>query len=84
MSSKIAKALADFNQSLLLAEVERALIDDQDPIDLVRELQTGMNLIGERFTTGKYFLCFFGSIVSFQSLDRVSGPKIVGGRFSIF
>ena len=56
MSSKITNALADFNQSLLLAEVERALNDDQDPMDLVRELQTGMNLIGERFTTGKYFL----------------------------
>lgn len=79
MSSKIAKALADFNQSLLLAEVERALIDDQDPIDLVRELQTGMNLIGERFTTGKYFLSelIMSSRFFTQAMELLE-PKLVG------
>jgi len=56
MSGKIAQALADFNQSRLMTEVERALNEGQDPMGLVRELQAGMNLIGERFKTGKYFL----------------------------
>ncbi len=56
MSRKIAQALADFNQSQLMTEVEQALNEGQDPMGLVRELQAGMNLIGERFKTGNYFL----------------------------
>ncbi len=34
--------------------------------------------------TGKDIHCFFGSLVAFQSLNRVYGSNIVGGRFSTF
>lgn len=79
MSTKIAQALADFNQSLLMTEVERSLNEGQDPMILVRELQAGMNLIGERFKTGKYFLSeLIMSSQFFSKAMEMLEPKLVG------
>ena len=56
MSKTLAEALVDFDQDFVLGEVNRQLNGGEEPIQIVRELQKGMNLIGERFNTGQYFL----------------------------
>lgn len=56
MTQTISQALADFDEDSVMKAVKRHLDSGGDPILLVHELQAGMNLVGERFNTGRYFL----------------------------
>ena len=56
MEKSLAQALVDFDQDFVLGEIRRRLGDGEEPMGLIRELQRGMGLIGERFEGGKYFL----------------------------
>lgn len=56
MSNSIPQALAEFNEEVVLGLVKQHLDAGDSPTDLVTELQTGMSLVGERFSDGRYFL----------------------------
>lgn len=56
MNKSIPQALVEFDREVVLNLVKQGLDEGQSPIALVAELQKGMNLIGERFNTGRYFL----------------------------
>ncbi|MBW2062763.1 MAG: cobalamin-dependent protein [Deltaproteobacteria bacterium] len=56
MGKSIAQALVDFDEDFVLGEVTNRLNNGEEPIQLIRELQDGMGLIGERFESGDYFL----------------------------
>jgi methanogenic corrinoid protein MtbC1 len=56
MSETIAEALAKFDEDLVMGAVKDRLEQDEDPMALVKELQDGMLLVGERFSSGTYFL----------------------------
>ena len=57
MSAKsLAQALADFEEDAVLGLVEKRLAAKDDPLALLRELQEGMRLVGERFGSGEYYL----------------------------
>jgi methanogenic corrinoid protein MtbC1 len=56
MSKTISQALAEFNEEFVMDAVKHGLKSGQDPITLVNELQQGMNLVGQRFDKGRYFL----------------------------
>jgi 5-methyltetrahydrofolate--homocysteine methyltransferase len=56
MGKTLAEALVDFDQDFVLEEIKKRLDEGEEPIQIVRELQRGMGLIGERFNSGEFFL----------------------------
>lgn len=56
MPNKIANALAKFDKNFVLEQVAALLDQDGDPMELVRELQAGMAMVGQKFETGEYYL----------------------------
>jgi 5-methyltetrahydrofolate--homocysteine methyltransferase len=79
MSKTIAEALAEFDQEFVMAEIAKRLDGGEDPMQLVRELQGGMSLIGERFNSGEYFLSelLMSSDLFTRAMD-VLEPKLAG------
>ena len=79
MPKTLPEALVDFDQDFVLGEVHRRLDGGEEPIALVRELQEGMNLIGERFNTGQYFLSelLMSSDLFTKAMDIIE-PKLTG------
>jgi methanogenic corrinoid protein MtbC1 len=56
MATDLAAALADFQRDLVLETVTSRLEDGEDPIQLIKELQAGMEEVGDRFNRAQYFL----------------------------
>jgi methanogenic corrinoid protein MtbC1 len=56
MKVNLAQALVEFKKDVVLGAVVRRLDDGDKPVQLIRELQDGMGLIGQKFETGDYFL----------------------------
>jgi len=56
LGKDLVEALADFNEDSVMEEVKNRLDSDEDPMGIVHDLQKGMELVGERYTKGTYFL----------------------------
>jgi methanogenic corrinoid protein MtbC1 len=56
MSTDLSAALADFKRDIVLENVNSRLEDGENPIQIIKELQTGMQEVGERFNKAVYFL----------------------------
>jgi methanogenic corrinoid protein MtbC1 len=56
MKVDLAQALVEFNKDVVLETVVRRLHEGEKPVQLIRELQDGMELIGQKFEGGDYFL----------------------------
>ena len=56
MKVDLAQALVEFKKDVVLEAVVRRLQDGDEPVQLIRELQDGMELIGQKFEGGDYFL----------------------------
>jgi len=56
MNKTISQALAEFDEGFVMQAVKDRLDSGKDPILLVKDLQAGMRLVGERFDKGRYFL----------------------------
>ncbi len=56
MGKTLAEALVDFDQDFVLEDVKKRLDGGEEPVQIIRELQRGMGLIGERFNSGEFFL----------------------------
>jgi dimethylamine corrinoid protein len=54
--STISEYLGDLNESATIEGVEAALASGQDPVVVLHALQAGMNVVGQRFESGEYFL----------------------------
>lgn len=52
----LALALGDLDEIAVKALVEEALAAERDPLDIVQELQDGMEIVGKRFEADEYFL----------------------------
>lgn len=79
MSKDLIEALAKFNEDSVMKEVKERLDDGKDPMDLVRDLQEGMNLVGERFSSGDYFLSeLIMSADLFTRTIAIIEPKLEG------
>ncbi|UCH00880.1 MAG: B12-binding domain-containing protein, partial [Deltaproteobacteria bacterium] len=66
MAGKLAKLLSDLKEPEALAFVDQALGKGVDPMDLLGETKEGMNIVGKRFASQKYFipdLVFSGEIL---------------------
>ncbi|MBW1789132.1 MAG: cobalamin-dependent protein [Deltaproteobacteria bacterium] len=79
MSNIISDALVKFDRDVFLEAVKKALNDGTDPMVLVRDLQEGMRLVGERFKTGNYFLSeLMMSADLFSQAMKLIEPKLEG------
>lgn len=76
MAKTIAEALSDFEEDYLMEELNKRLEEDGDPLELVRELQQGMEKTGERFDAGEYFL----SDLMMSSLLFTKGMELLEPR----
>lgn len=66
MSGELAKLLSDLKEPEALGYVEKALAEEVDPMDLLGQAKEGMNIVGQRFARGDYFipdLIFSGEIL---------------------
>lgn len=56
MNEKITNALADLDEETVMALVQEGISAGIDPSALLTACQEGMNLVGERYQAGDYFL----------------------------
>jgi 5-methyltetrahydrofolate--homocysteine methyltransferase len=75
----IAEALANFDADFVLEALESRLDQDEDPMQLVKELQEGMFLVGEKFSSGGYFLAeLLMSSNLFSQAMKLLEPRLQG------
>jgi 5-methyltetrahydrofolate--homocysteine methyltransferase len=80
MAGKLAKLLSDLKEPEALAYVDEALGKGTAPEALLAEAQEGMNIVGERFSKGEYFipdLVFSGEILK-EVVQKIE-PKLKAG-----
>ncbi|MBU2551232.1 MAG: cobalamin-dependent protein [Proteobacteria bacterium] len=56
MSRNLSEALAAFEEDQVMGEVDKRLEDGVPPIEIVRELQAGMAIVGSKFESGEFYL----------------------------
>jgi methanogenic corrinoid protein MtbC1 len=81
MAGKLAKLLSDLKEPGALEFVEKALAKGSDPMDLLREAKEGMNIVGQRFASEKYFipeLVYSGEIL--KSIVQMLEPYLKKGE----
>ena len=80
MAGKLAQLLSDLKEPEALAYVDEALGKGTAAEDLLAEAQEGMNIVGERFGKGEYFipdLVFSGEIL--KGIVQKNEPKLKAG-----
>jgi 5-methyltetrahydrofolate--homocysteine methyltransferase len=80
MAGKLAKLLSDLQEPEALAYVDEALGKGTAAESLLAETQEGMNIVGERFSKGEYFipdLVFSGEIL--KGIVQKLEPKLKAG-----
>ena len=79
MGKTLPQALASFDEDFVMAEVKNRLAVNESPLLLVNELQQGMSLVGERFSSGEYFLSeLLMSADLFSRVMELLEPKLQG------
>ncbi len=81
MAGKLAKLLSDLKEPEALAFVDQALGKGVDPMDLLGEAKEGMNIVGQRFASEKYFipdLVFSGEIL--KGIVQMLEPHLKKGE----
>ena len=81
MSGKLVKLLSDLKEQEALEYVEKALGKGTDPMALLEETKEGMNIVGEKFSSGEYFipdLVFSGEIL--KGIVKILEPHLKKGE----
>jgi 5-methyltetrahydrofolate--homocysteine methyltransferase len=56
MSKELVNAMADMREQEALALVEQMLADGRDPMEILADTREAMDIVGQRFEQGQYFL----------------------------
>ena len=81
MSKELVKFLSDLQEQEALEIVGKALEKEVDPVDLLGETKEAMNIVGQRFATGEYFipdLIFSGEIL--KQIVQMLEPHLKKGK----
>ncbi len=81
MSKELVKFLSDLQEQEALEFVGKALEEGVDPVDLLGETKEAMNIVGQRFATGEYFipdLIFSGEIL--KQIAQMLEPHLKKGK----
>ncbi len=77
MKEDLARALVEFKKDIVMGEIMKRLGDGEASIQLIRELQEGMGLIGQKFESGDYFLSeLLMSADLFSKAMEILEPKL--------
>lgn len=79
MEANIVEALADFQSDIVMGAVKKHLSEGKDPLALLVELQKGMKLVGDRFSSGDYYLAelMMSADLFTQAMAEIE-PKLEG------
>ena len=81
MSGELVKLLSDLKEAEAIKLVEKALEGGVDPMDLLGEAKEGMNIVGQKFSKGEYFipdLVFSGEIL--KRIVKILEPHLRKGE----
>jgi methanogenic corrinoid protein MtbC1 len=81
MSKELVKFLSDLQEQEALEFVGKALEKGVNPVDLLGETKEAMNIVGQRFATGEYFipdLIFSGEIL--KQIVQILEPHLKKGK----
>jgi methanogenic corrinoid protein MtbC1 len=79
MPTELSEALVNFKFDVVLGTVNERLATGGDPLLLLQELQEGMKLVGDRFSTGDFFLSeLMMSADLFTQAMAIIMPKLEG------
>jgi len=81
MSGELVKFLSDLKEQEALEYVEKALGQGIDPMALLEETKEGMTLVGEKFSSGDYFipdLVYSGEIL--KGIVKMLEPHLKKGE----
>lgn len=75
---KLADALVALDKDAAMAATDEALAAGQDPLVLVDDARNGLEIVGQKFDSGEFFLMeLMRAAQVFQSVADVLNPKIV-------
>ena len=80
MAEELFNLLADLKEKESLNNVKDRLKAGEDPLAILKEAQRGMEIVGERFASGEYFipdLIYSGEIL--KQISVMVKPHISGG-----
>jgi trimethylamine corrinoid protein len=81
MAGKLVKLLSDLEEAEAIAYVEKALEKGTDPNELLNEAKDGMSIVGQRFSSGEYYipdLVYSGGIL--KGVVKLLEPKLKGAK----
>jgi methanogenic corrinoid protein MtbC1 len=79
MNRKIVDALVTFDEKAVMEVVHAGLDNGEDPMGILRDLQEGMRIVGEKFSKGDYFLSeLIMSADLFSRAMKIIEPRLVG------
>ena len=75
---QLADALLALDKEAALAVTQRGLAADQDPLALVDDARQGLEIVGDKFESGEFFLMeLMRAAQIFQSVADVLNPRIM-------
>jgi len=80
MSEGLAELLADLKEEEAIQATRERLEKGEDPLKILEDSRTGMEIVGKRFASGEYFipdLIYSGEIL--KQISEIVKPKITGG-----
>ena len=80
MAKDLINLLADLKEDEVIAIVRDRLDKNEDPLKILNEAGRGMEMVGKRFSEGKYFipdLVYSGEILN--KVNELVKPKLTGG-----
>lgn len=88
MTKTLANTLADLEEEAVRQMVEDRLKAEEDPFKLIEELRGGMDIVGERYRKGDYFLSelimsseiFKDAMSLIEPLVKAAAPGVALGR----
>lgn len=91
MSKTLSNALADLEEEAVREMVEERLQQEEDCLKLIQELRDGMEVVGERYRKGDYFLSelimsaevFKDAMSLIEPLIKAAAPAAALGRIVI-
>lgn len=75
MNDIIMNAMADLEEDILFDEVKKAAENNEEPSEIFSALQKGLEIVGDRFQEGEYFLADL--MLSGELFDEAS--SLIGG-----
>ena len=69
-SAELITHIADLAEDETLALVHQRLADGDDPLDIIKDAQQGMRLVGKRYEEGQYYIA--GLIMAGEIFQQVT------------